>query len=345
MSLKSLIFPTIFAVGAIGAAAVHEIFKESDKISMSKAMEIAEENMDISSKEVLQSVEEAIKKSDTVFRKEQSKLKVELGDWYKTTGFEEKCKDIQSMRDEVVKKIESDFHLSDKEADILLDAEKKVASYKDQIGYSSRLASLQNEIDSAKSMYDMQKQTLKLTSNDDNMYQELKKTAKRVKNTSVENAEREMKALKSRLDERVASINAEKTRKLDAIHKDLASQIESATKKYDIELEKMSESKIERIKVLKESIVRCRSSEDTDIVNAAKDLKDKADEISKANSIMAADIYKEMPRHKRLAYYFTRHKWPKLCVLAVAALPLVPVGIAVVKYLAFIKDILSAMNA
>lgn len=343
MSLRSLIIPSIVALGAIGAAAVAEIFKESDIVSKSKAVELAEKNMSDESRMVLKTVDEAIKKSDKVFKSEQTKLKLELGDWAKATGLEEKILGIKAMRAEEAKKIESDFNFDAKKADIVADMDKKLANFKEQIGYSERMTTLQNEIDSAKSMYDMQKQTLKLTTSDDNLYQELKKTAKRVKNTSVENAERELKAVQSRVNEKIAMLDADKARKIESLRKDLDNQISSAVKKYDTELEKLTSEKISKANQLRNDIVAARSSENSEIVNTAKDLSDRAEEIQKANKMVAEDIFNEMPRAQRLGNYFSAKKWPKVGVIVVSILPLIPVGYVVYKYFGFVKGILSAM--
>lgn len=345
MSMKNLLMPAGIACIILGKLAFNELVKDSNAVAWDRAVKVTTKHRSDDDINVLKSVDEAVKKSDAVFDKEQDIFNKQIDDWMEASGWNSRKKTITDIRDQEVKAITEDFGFDKKRNDIIEASNKQIAEYRNSLNYDERVSSLKNDIETAKSNYEMQKTTLKLAAGDNGTYDELKKTAKRVKNTAVENAERDIKTLTSRLEAQTKVINDERDRKISELNRALNERKNGVVKRYDDQLTSLNQELANRSESIRNDIVSARSKEDMEIVNNAKDLLARKEDIYDAEKMVIDQAYREMSTAEKFGYYFSSKKWPRIGVIGLACVPMIPVAIVLQKYWIFIKNVLDAMVA
>mgnify|MGYP003571291626 FL=1 len=351
--MKGAIFVTsngklIIAIGSVVGVTllgilVDDIYVSAIKSSNKYAEKKVLKQRTAENNDILSSVEEAVKQSDAVFAKEKELEKETFEMWKENSGYSAKMKALKEAKRDTLNQITNDFQYDSKKEHIISEADRKISEYKNQINFDQKLSQLQGEIDAAKSRYELEKGTLKLVTSDQT-YDELKKTAKRVKNTTVENAERDIKLLKERLNDKVNYINQEKDKRLVELSSQLDSQQRAIVQKFDNDICELQKEASKKLVNIKDDIVKVRSPENTAIVNNAKRLSMEKEDILAAEEMIGANIIKDMTLAEKTACYFVDHKWSKTGVVAVALVPAIPVIFTAVKYKNFVIGVVKAMD-
>jgi len=179
----------IIAIGSVVGVTllgilVDDIYVSAIKSSNKYAEKKVLKQRTAESNDILSNVEEAVKRSNAVFDKEKELEKETFEMWKENSGYSAKMKALKEAKKDTLNQIIHDFQYDSKKEHIISEADRKISEYKNQINFDQKLSQLQGEIDAAKSRYELEKGTLKLVTSDQT-YDELKKTAKRVKNTTV----------------------------------------------------------------------------------------------------------------------------------------------------------------
>ena len=345
MSLSRYLIPFAIFGAVIGVCAISDFLNEKDLAAEKYAEAMVNSDRDAAAKDILNNVDKAVAKSDAIFDKEAAQSKILVSEWKQNSGYDDSVAAIRRSMNEEIEAVKESFNLSGRKADILNREHREIEAVKASMSYDSKVEELNGKIKSAKEGYSMQKDILKMATNqDETAYDQLKRTAKKVKDDAVFNAKQSLDNLNKRFEEQTKSIKARCEADISKLESDLDKEVSKVKSKYSGQLDTQAKNLSKEVSRINADIIKNRSEEERMIINDAKRMVMEKEDIEAADRISAQEIVAKMSTKDKLAALFTSNGWTPEMFAIVAVLPLIPLTVLVFKYVKDIRYIVKAMN-
>ncbi len=339
-------YVTLVTAGLMGAAAnlINDAANRHFlKVSRERAlMSISEETL-----EKLEKANETVKLAGEIETRERKNHSDCIKNWKKEHNYDNKVRDIHQKTIDELDTFKRSIGYYDRKQDIEDEYDDAVEAYKESVDYDYETSVLEAEIEDAKNAY--KKRCRKIdaaTGGDDEIsdaLSDLKKSEKEKMDETVKEAKSKLSALKNKL----ATEENKLSRKKQQALRELENEIQ-ATK---TQLEKIeSEERGKLYSELKQfetdsldAIEKARSKEDEAALNEQDDAFAFTNNHKAHTAESESEIFNNAPKHERWAEYLKAKECPRWLVVFVAALPLIPVGFALEKYVKFVYHVVAAM--
>lgn len=313
------------------------------KISRERAlMSISEETLDR-----LEKAKETVNLANEVATRERKAHSENMKTWKKEHNYDTRVRDIHQKTVEEMDEFKRSIGYFDRKQDIEDEYDDAVEAYKESVDYDYEVSLLEAEIEDAKNAYKKRCRKIEAaTSGDDEIsdaLSDLKKSEKEKMDETVKEAKSKLSGMKNKL----AAEESKLSRKKQQALRDLEGELQATkTKLEKIESEEMGKLYAEVNKYEEqsyESIEKLRSEKDKAALNEEDDALAFINSQKECDAKTATEIFENAPRYERWAEYLKAKECPRWLVAFVGALPLIPVGFAVEKYVKFVYHVVAAM--
>ena len=347
MSFKTYLGIAVFVGGAAAIfCAADFIFGKKEMYAKDYALIKVRSKRPQESWDIINSVGDAVKKSEEVFAREQKIANEAIKGWKESSGYSNKMTALERSKNLELKELRKTFNLDSKKADIFAEADKAIANFKESIGYDNHISELNRSISEAENAYELQKSTLKLTCNgNDTLYDNMKEAAKKAKKEIVETAKKGIDNLNKQVTDRTVIINADRDRKIADISAELVKQEKLVVNKFDPDISALNNELRDKISEINADVLNTRSEADTNIVINAKRLAMESEDIRAAERMVAEDVYREMSNTEKIAVTLKMTEWKEWQFILAAAVPVIAVFFGVGVYCSKVVEIVKCMRA
>ena len=295
--------------------------------------------------EVLNSVNRAESAAEMVRSAEAAKKSSQIAQWKLESGYISKMDALVASKNDEIKAIKTEFGYDSKLNAITEKAEKDISRLKDGMNYDSRVKELNGRIDDAKRAYDLQKNSLRIAcKDDDNVFNQLKQTAKKVKTEAINNAKQSLDNLEKRFNEQKIAIESRKDADIQRLKSDFERSTDSIKAKYDKDISKLHDELNREINRVNTQAVTERSPYAVETLKKAEDLQTKADGIFAEEGRKKANIVANMSKTQKTALCLVDKGVPRPVVAIVMSIPLVLAALGIWKYITACADVLKSMG-
>ena len=336
-----------FIAGSVAAIsyAAEFIFGKQEMYAKEYALVKVRSQRPKESWDIINSVEEAIKKSDAVFDREKKIVNEALDNWKESSGYSKTIEVLTKNKSKELNEIRKAFNLESKKADIFAEADKAIEQFKETIGYDTNMSNLNKSINDAESAYELQKTTLKLTCNgNETLYDNMKEAAKKAKKDIVDSAKKGISNLDKQVNDRMTIINAERDRKIADISAELTQQENTVKNRFAKDISGITAEMNEKVNEINSMVIDNRSEADNELVVNAKRLVAESENIRAAEQIVAQDVYRDMSTTEKIAATLKMTDWKEWQFVLVAIIPAAAVLFGVGVYCSKVVEIVKYMK-
>jgi len=291
--------------------------------------------------------EDAEKRCD-IFKKcvekEEKDLANKLKDWRVANDFESRKNAVVNSVQEGLEAFKNQIGYSDQLESFEDDLTSALEAFKKSIDFDAMKSSLEDTVRDAKLHYERQKVAFDIAGDDiSDTAMKLRHAAEESMNATVKEANLKLQALEKQVKDETDRLTRIKTEKIRALEEKIAKEKIFLDKNSDKEMQKL-EQELEKAKDdISAKLRKSRTREQADAANMHEDDIQTIRLQKEADADLAADILKTRPNYERIGAYLKSKKVPKAVVVAVAALPLVPVGYLVEEYILFVIKVVQGM--
>lgn len=338
ISLVSLGFGSLIA-GLISSAADAHLSKVSGDMAIEQRAEGVEED--------LKWAHDNIEKADKITARERKEVLDGVRAWKREANYDEKIRDIHNGVMEELHEFRESINYNVRRQDIDDEFDDALESFKDSIDYDYEIDLANAEIRDAEAIYKKHCKKIENASDGDDAISDALKDVKKSEKEKMDETVKEAKAKISSLKNKVSNEEARLNRKKQAAIRELDQELQ-ATKtrlnKQEAEACKiLNDGKMKAENDLRKSVTEKRTEEEQKILDWYDESRTIIDAQKRKDSELAKQIYETMPEHERWAGYFKANGVPKFFVATLGALPLIPAGYLVGRYVKFIWNMLKAM--
>lgn len=291
--------------------------------------------------------QEVLDIADEVEKRERKEVFDRVKAWKRQNNYDGRIRDIHSSVKEELNDFKNSINYFDRKQDIEDAYEDAIEAYKESIDYDYELSLYETAIEDAKDLYKRRCKRIDAASGSDSDISEalndVKKSEKEKMDEAVSAAKNSIADLKSKLRSEENKLNRKKQSQLRELENELQAvktrlnksendacgQIEADMRKAEEEIRADVLNKRSEIEI--SAIDRC--DECVKLIDEQKDIEDK-------NAWL---IYENTPASEKWAAYLKSEGVPKWLVVFAGALPLIPVGFGISKYVTFVYRVVRAM--
>lgn len=311
------------------------------------AVEKALESVSDETQNKIQDAENTIKLADSVEDRERKELFDLMKTWKRKNNYDVRVKEAHNKTISAMDEFKQSIGYFDRKQQIEDEYEAAVDVFKDSIDYDYELALQEASIEDAKDTYKKRCKRIDSASGSDDdisdALKDLRKSEKEKMDEAIKEAKSAISSLKSKLSTEENKLLRTKQQRL----RELESELQATKSKLEkIESDTLGELYHEESKYREEARAMIESKRTAD----EKDALDRSFECSSylknndnANADMAEHLFDTASKSEKWGKYLKSVNCPKWLVGFVGALPLIPVGFGVARYIQFIFDVIGAM--
>ena len=338
ISLVSLGFGTLIA-GIISSAADNHLSQTAGDMAIDQRAEGVEDD--------LKWAHDNLDKADKITSRERKEILDGVRAWKREASYDEKIRDIHNSAVEELREFKESIQYNTRRQDIDDEFDDALDSFKDSIDYDYEMDLANAEIRDAEAVYKKHCKKIADASDGDDAISDALKDVKKSEKEKMDETVKEAKAKISSLKNKVQSEEARLNRKKQAAIRDLDQELQ-ATKarlnKQETDACKILNDEKEKVENnLRKSVTGKRTEEEQKVLDLVDESRTVIDAQKRKDSELAKKIYETTPEHEKWAGYFKANGVPKFFVATLGALPLIPAGYLVGRYMKFIWNVLRAM--
>lgn len=296
-------------------------------------------------------VAEAIKKAQErcgIFKqckkKEDKILEDKLMDWQIANSFGARKIEIIDSVKKGVNNFKEEIGYFEKMDSFDDEFKASLEGFKKSISYDDTKASLEKTIKEAKTHYESQKRLFDLAGNDiSEEAMKLRHAAEESMNAKVKEASEKLKTLEQQITDEVDRLTKSKGEKVRVLEEKVAKEKLRLDKCSDGELEKLNKEFSNAKDDILKTIRKERSLEEQEAISMHEADVKRIRLQKEADAELANDILETRPGYERIGAYLKSKKVPKFVVGVVAALPMIPLGYLIGKYVQYVVLVIRGM--
>lgn len=287
---------------------------------------------------------ETIKLADNVSSRESKEISSELAKWETKTGYKDQVNKIHADAVTELNNHKENIDYFNRKADIEQTAEDALEEAKESLGYDVYMHSYNRKISNAKTNCKRKIDLLGVAGDDDDdVISELKKIEKKKMQEIVDDAESKKAELNEKLQREESKINRQKNQDLRALESELTSAKSTISQKEKEALSAVNKERDKALEGIRESVHGKRTDAETDALNRRYSSQQYINDQKLQDTRNAVDIYRNAPTSEKWGKWFKANDVPKWFVATIGAIPLIPVGFLIERYVKFVFNTVRAM--
>lgn len=337
-SIMSLGFGSL-CYGLISAAADRHLANSVDDMAIEQRAEGVDED--------LKWANDNLKKADEITARERKEVFDAVKAWKKETNYDEQIRGIHDSHAEELRSFRETINYDIRRQDIDDEYEDALDSFKDSIDYDYEMDLANAEIKDAEDLYKKHCKRINDASGEDDDISDALKDVKKAEKEKMDEVVKEAKSKIKSLKNKVSNEEVRLNRKRQASIRELDAELQPT--KLRLQKAEQEACKIltdEKAKIeteIRNNVTAKRSEEEQKILDWVDESQTVLDSQKQKDAALARDIYENTSESDKWAGYFKANGVPKFFVATLGALPLIPAGYLVGKYVKFIWDVLKAM--
>lgn len=337
-SLVSLGFGSLVA-GLISAAADQHLSNSVSSMAVEQRAEGVEEDLSWAN--------ENLKKADAIKARESKEIFDGVKAWKKETDYDGQIREIHTRYADELQTAREAVNYDIRRQNFDDEYEDALDSFKDSIDYDYEIDLANAAIKDAEAQYKKHCKRIDIASGDDDDISDALKDVKKAEKEKMDEAVKEAKDKISSLKNKVSNEEARLSRKRQASIRELDAEIQPT--KLRLQKEEQAACKLlndERAKItdeVREKVISKRTEDEQKTLDWIDESQTIIDSQKRKDAALARDIYEKTSESDKWAGYFKANGVPKFFVATLGALPLIPAGYLVGKYVKFIWDVVKAM--
>ena len=275
-----------------------------------------------------------------VIAREKKGLVDAVREYKRTSGYDGKKNALYNEAARALEEFKDNLDYDKKILDIQKDMEDSISAYKASVNFDDTIEALDKEISDAMSKWESQKKLLE-TADDDisEMAIKMKHAYEDAMNETVKKAKEKKDLLEKQLESEKVRFEKKKREAVRDMEEKIAKEkrrLDDKTAKAVNELDHEFENA--KSKMLHD-IQATRTEEESDCILMAADNEDLVQVQDSNDRLRAIYISEQTPAAERFAWWLKERHWNKGSVIVVGALPVVPAGYLMYRYVKFVFDV------
>ena len=309
------------------------------------AMTMAEAQRSEETLEKIKECEKTISLANDVRDRESKEIGKELTKWELETNYGTKVRDIHDTAKNELILLKESVNYDTRKEEIERIAEDAIEDVKDSLDYDNMMAIYNGNISSADSAYKRKEKLYDLasSSDDDDTVSELKKIEKKKMQETIDAAKSKKTELNTKLEKEKTRIMRQKNSDLRALESELSPGKSAISQKEREALEAVNKERNAVWSDIQNSVIDKRTETEIQALNNKWDSQKYIDNQKLQNTKNSVDIYRNASTSEKWGKYLKSNDVPKWFVAFIAALPLIPAGFLMEKYVKFVIGTIKAM--
>lgn len=339
----------MIAAGGAGLAAivVSLINEAANKHYRSVAKEKALNDISAENLEERRKAQEKLDLADAVSKREHKEIFDTMKVWKREYGYDSLLADAHEETVVELNNFKASIDYNNRKAEIEEAFENELDAFKDSIDYDYEIDLQDGIIEDAKDAYKKRCKRIEAVSGSDDdisdALSDLKKTEKEKMDETVKEAKSRISELKQKLATEENKLNRKKQAELRVLESELQA---TKTRLNKTETDTCNQIKAEKDKAeekIRADILAKRSKDEIDAIQTYDECAKFLDQEHDADDKNEWLIYENAKTHEKWAAWFKNEGVPKWLVVFAGALPLIPVGFGIKRYVTFIYQVVKAM--
>lgn len=323
------------------------ISSAADKHLEESVDDMAVEMRDDETREDIRWAENNLKEADAITARERKEICDGIRKWKQSSDYESRIRDLHSNTVDGIREFKESINYDARRQDIDDEYEDSLDSFKDSIDYDYEIELANAEIQDAENVYKKHSRRIDLAGGGDDDISDALKDVKKAEKDKMNEAIKEAKGKISALKNKVSAEETRLGRKKQAAIRELDLEVQPT--KLRLQKEEQAACKLledEKAKVeaeIRAEVIGRRTEEEQKILDWVDESKTIMEAQTRKEHELARKLYEDASESQKWAGYFKDNGVSRFTVGAVGALPLIPVGYLVWKYVKFVSDVIRAM--